>query len=222
MRWVVVSVALAVSGVAQPGAANPVQAGVPHRVRVSFLLAPGLTDAHVLAVQRQVDEIWRPYGVELSWDRGETADPDPPQDWVHVLVQPNAPHDPDPLPATFHLGSLHRRTTAPRGAPAAMIYTTMARLRTLAWRAVNSPYRVPYGNPPAALLESLLARVIAHELGHFLLASNGHADVGLMRANYDGRDALGRADGRYALTARERRALAAAIATRTGTLVARR
>jgi hypothetical protein len=160
--------------------------------------------------------------VELAWDRGDATDPVPPKTWLLVLVRPFNPADPDPLPPTFPLGSLHRRKDPAVGAPGAVIFTTLARIRTLARHAVNDVNRFARGNPPPSLADALLARVIAHELGHYLLDSDAHSRTGLMRDTFVSRDALGTDGDRYALTAEQRRLLRAALAARTGTLVAER
>lgn len=223
VRRVVLSVVLVLMATVAAAEKPPAQVESLPRIRVTFAPPRDLSDERLLGIRRNVDEIWRPYGVQLVWDRGDWTDPVPPLAWVLVLVRPSQPGDPDPLPPSFHLGSLHRRSGSQTAKPGAVIYTTLARVRTLAWRAVMDTQLTAYGNPPTGLVDALLARVIAHELGHYLLDSDVHAPNGLMRESFDRRDAMGGSVNRYSLAPSERGRLVAAMAARTGsTLVAER
>jgi hypothetical protein len=57
--------------------------------------------------------------------------------------------------------------------------------------------------PPLAALMTAraLGRVLAHELGHYLLAFPAHSRVGLMRASFDGRELAGWDRGAFRLEA---------------------
>ena len=60
--------------------------------------------------------------------------------------------------------------------------------------------------PPAwrdALVGRALGRVLAHEIGHYLLASRWHAADGLMRASVDGDELMRPGRGGFAVAARD-------------------
>ena len=70
----------------------------------------------------------------------------------------------------------------------------------------------PFSALPAKLRRTVMARILgrtaAHEIGHYLLASPGHTDRGLMRATFAHGEFLDAGLWRYAIDPRERLLLA--------------
>jgi hypothetical protein len=65
------------------------------------------------------------------------------------------------------------------------------------------------GGAPRLRLEMgrLLGRSLAHELGHYLLGTKGHTEMGLMRAHYDASDARVSVQSDYTLNGNQVAAL---------------
>jgi hypothetical protein len=97
----------------------------------------------------------------------------------------------------------HRRTIADvpilawvslaeTGQPTPAVFVSIAGITSLLLSA--SVRGRPFGERPLALRETLIGqavgRVLAHELGHYLLRSARHADVGLMRPRYSSADLI--------------------------------
>jgi hypothetical protein len=64
----------------------------------------------------------------------------------------------------------------------------------------NTPFAKGTASVQQRLVARLLGRAVAHELGHYLLASKRHSKDGLMRASFDWRDATWNAPGQFRLS----------------------
>jgi hypothetical protein len=138
-----------------------------------------LSAAQLQTFQDQLRRIWEPYDVELTWTQ-RASDRSLPGVYLHVVIdQPAVPGTADTTTKTA-LGSTTFQQT---GLAQDVLYASASGL----WRALQQTrYRgQPVAGLPRVLQEQIvaqaLARVIAHELGHVLLASSGHAARGLMR-----------------------------------------
>ena len=173
-----------------PDGQAAIQAGTSERTAASSPAAHGdivirvrrITGSHVAALDiehlsREVDRLWAAYGVRLEWRDGR--DIVAPADAAHLVVvmQPSSEGSGE-LPrhalATFHRMRRVYSHDAPTGRPDAVIMVALDRARRLA------------ADAPAPAVESsvrvLIARVVAHEIGHYLLESGEHTAYGLMRA----------------------------------------
>ncbi len=131
---------------------------------------PALARAGLIA---EAEAIWHRAGVQLRWAPAIAHDPTRPT--LRVLVmrrEASAVAD-----HTWPVGELIR---AQDGVPFAVVSTTAAR------RVVEA---LGQRHEPQALTDRrlgvVLGRAVAHELGHYLLATRDHAASGLMRAHVD-------------------------------------
>jgi hypothetical protein len=134
------------------------------------------------AVQRaavtEAAAIWSPYNVVVT---GAEPLRTPPHDDATLTVVMN------PMPATLDqmwrapLGAVDFDVT---GAPLHIVTVFIVRLVTMIEEA--RLWHIPPGEWPRAIREQVvgraIGRVIAHEIGHVLLRTTGHAPHGLMRA----------------------------------------
>ena len=159
-------------------------------LQVDMVLAAGAAMPGATAsVTDEVERIWQGSAVSFHWireddARGEHAD-------RVVLV------DITETPA----GGWRVPRTALGGVPMVagrfrqVIYVSPSRVRQL----VRSTGAHPLDAHFDAVYARMLGRVIAHELGHLLLASTGHHPTGLMRASFDKQDVAARTGPRFDL-----------------------
>lgn len=166
-----------------------VEDGLPEcLVPVGLAIDAGvLTPEETAIVREQVTWIWRRYGVAIDWRSGQ-APPVPGR--LSVMIR-------NTFPGTD--GSTRAGTVAvawiefvPSIGPLPFVRaSTDAARRVVA--AMQIEDRTVATNPARSsrALGQTLVRAIAHELGHYLLASTKHADQGLMRAMIPPADFVG-------------------------------
>jgi hypothetical protein len=189
------------------------------RMGISWVVAVVLTwsgAAAQPAVERrtmlqEADAIWRAHGVAVV-----AATPDqaitPPTAEVRLDVRLDrpAPRPTAPLRRARLGAILFDHDNAPATTltiDVAAVESTVARTR---WGGR------PFDLWPPAWRETFvgraLGRVLAHELGHYLLASRVHTADGLMRASFDGDELLRPARGSFAIATRDLPRLRARLA----------
>jgi hypothetical protein len=150
---------------------NPPQARAP-LIDVRLTASADLPALATAALTAEAEAIWRRAGVRLRWpsspDEVSVAS-------LRVLVLQREGRGPGGH--TWAVGELLQDQA---GQPFAVVSTTAAR-RVVAVAG--------HAREPQALsdrrLGVVLGRAVAHEIGHFLLATHGHARSGLMRAHVD-------------------------------------
>ncbi len=157
-------------------------AHVLFRVAIVLGLSGSINVDQLKALRAEASGIWKPYGIELSWfepnaDCGSHQPGDAmPVDWIVQLAA-----DP-PEPSNAVLGSVWFR----EGVPDHTIHLLYAPLSRLVLDAMIGSW--PIGSLPAPVRDRLvgqaLGRVVAHELGHVLLALPAHDRSGLMRPSF--------------------------------------
>ena len=172
--------ALALALVLKPAAA--VHLGVD----ISALAA--MPPRELLAMRREAEAVWKPYGVALTWfhSAGRALTPPGLQDVLTISRDDPADRLASRTPAARRLGSvlfLEGSDTA-ENIVALSVEATRQTVEQARW--ANG--RV--ADWPASLREELLGRalgrVLAHEIGHYLLVWRAHAPDGLMRAAFYG------------------------------------
>jgi hypothetical protein len=164
----------------------------------------------IWTVKKEVTRIWRANGVEIVHPgRGshscleETDETmrlvlaDHPSDLPKRLVVRMSPRA---LGATIQLG----------GVPTNLVLAFADRAVTAAGKVTGCVSR------QSSCVSLLLARVIAHELGHVLLRTSEHSRDGLMRPMFDIDDALAAPGDAYLLAADERDRVARHLRERRG------
>jgi hypothetical protein len=152
---------------------------VRHQLRVRLVPAKGVSDDMLAPVQQEVVELWRPYGVDVVWeDEWREGDPRPKPDLFVYFVDRELQ------------GRVTRGATAVawilfvEGAPRELINVSVAAARRLldATRWLDErPVRMAPISIQDRLIGTMIGRALAHEIGHYLLASSKHADDGLMK-----------------------------------------
>lgn len=132
------------------------------------------------ALQEQVESIWRAGHVRVRWlgAKGEAG----PAPALTILVTPRAVASCCAEGARWTVGELLRFEGTSAIAVASI---------TGAQRVVDQSQRFRLVDLPAFhehRLGVVLGRAVAHEIGHYLLQTNTHAQYGLMRANIDARE----------------------------------
>ena len=172
--------ALALTLVLDP--AGPIQLGVD----ISALAA--MPPRELLAMRREADAVWKPYGVALTWfhSTGRALTPPGLQDVLTISRDDSADRLASRTPAARRLGSvlfLEGSDTA-ENTVALSVEATRQTVDQARW--ANG--RV--ADWPASLREELLGRalgrVLAHEIGHYLLVWRAHTPDGLMSAAFRG------------------------------------
>lgn len=186
MRILVAALVVAVVSVAPAGAQDVTAAGDAPARRVWAHLSDGVT---LTAFQREslkaeVDEVWRALDVAVSW----TADPPEPDGsdrdlYVSVLVDQRPPSA-GVVEGDGTLGAVMYVPAS--GAFRLTVYASPPLTRALLRQ--TAPFL------SAMMLDRLLGRalgrIVAHEIGHLLLASRVHAPDGLMKASFGVHDLL--------------------------------
>ena len=152
------------------------------------------------AMLREADAIWRAHGVALvALAPAHPAPPDAEVRLVVTLDRTPKPPAPGRLPRLGAILFDHDNIPATTLAiEVAAVEATVARTR---WGGR------PFDQWPPAWRDTLvgraLGRVLAHEIGHYLLASRRHAGDGLMRASFDGDELLRPGRHGFAVAARD-------------------
>jgi hypothetical protein len=153
-------------------------------LHVVLTVPPSFSPAVARIAVAEAADIWTPYGVtiDLAGPCGWASD----QSTVLNLV---AAENPAPVPASRAFGGggwqrpLGAITFAPDGTPGPVITVFVADLVQLVSR--THVLGVPEWRWPRALYDlvvgRVMGRVLAHELGHFLLRMPQHTAGGLMR-----------------------------------------
>lgn len=179
------------------GSVGPVPAG--ERVAVVRLLGAleGTSPLELRAARDEVERLWEPAGVTIVWGAGMA-----PADFEVMLT--TAEHT---SASSCTLGEIW----FVNGRPQARLLIRLDHIR----QVIAAARRGVWGPPRQSLATGRVAgRVIAHELGHFLLASREHDRSGLMRARISTDEWLGSHRSPFAVSSASIRALrqSAAIA----------
>jgi hypothetical protein len=153
-----------------------------HRASIVLRLVAGAPVSAVVERRgvREAASIWAQYGVDVRLDAPDCAIPD---DAIVLVVVPGR-HTGEPQVAA--LGALSFGGDVP-GHVITIFYDDV--LRFAEHRGViGSPEPTCQGARRDQIAARVLGRVLAHELGHFLLASRSHAVDGLMKSRQMGPD----------------------------------
>ena len=142
-----------------------------------------------LVAKAEVEEIWRPYGVQIEWE-----DPDKTAALcLQALVDRRRPHRTEN--GTVVLGNTVVHSGAGAQAPIRISYDTIDAL-------VEDDFRTPRLMHEYEVAIAL-GRVLAHEIGHVLLGAPAyHDEVGLMRPNFPSNEFTPSERSRFTLSER--------------------
>lgn len=175
------SVWLAVTAIAVGGAGWTPSAGVlraapePARLNLHLTAVEDLPPSSRHVLISEAAAIWKHEGVHLRWLSGSERATGA---TLRILVVPRtvgAPPDGDPWPVAELLRFEDSRALAIASISGALRVVDQSQRATLFDLPDLREYR----------LGRVLGRAVAHEIGHYLLQSNTHAESGLMRARID-------------------------------------
>ncbi len=146
------------------------EVGVHLRIDHSIATA---VDARLL--EEETASLWRPYGVDLRWDETSAAYARSERSDLEVIVAPGMPGD--ALPGGTEI--LGQATVALEGLSRRPIRVSFNATRRVL--ALQTNRRLAIHSEQDCELARALGRVLAHEIGHVLLAFPNHDSVGLMR-----------------------------------------
>jgi hypothetical protein len=184
MVTVVVNASASANTNANTGAAMSggcaVEGGERRQLRVRLVPAKGVSEGMLAPVQVEVVELWRPYGVDIVWEEEwREGDSRPKPDLFVFFVD-----------RELDRRIVHRGATAVawilfiEGSPRELVNVSVAAARRLLdatqWLD-ERPVRVAPLSVQERLIGTMIGRALAHEIGHYLLASSKHAEEGLMK-----------------------------------------
>jgi hypothetical protein len=171
----------AVAGEARSASKAPVAA--PATLRVALLVDREVSKHVMRTVRTEADRLWARNAVAIEWlIAGEASDAAAD---VVALVGPDSRTCRQPRATDQQaLGCFQARREG-NGPPVIIVFPQRATWMVRGWMASFGAHS------PAGWLESraamLLGRVLAHEIGHYLLGP-GHTTAGLMRAQFEYQD----------------------------------
>ena len=162
-------------------AAAAVSAAGPQRtLNINLATSQELSAVSTGSLVAEVNAIWWHSNLSLVWRTADVSEPLPAmpdsEDWLRVLVLARQTRRAGDA-STFTVGELVRTEGA---RPLAIASLTAAR------RVVDEsvrPHELEHARDSEKRLGVVLGRAVAHEIGHYLLRTSGHATQGLMRAN---------------------------------------
>jgi len=190
-------------------AAAVASAGVPPvHIALAFATGSNLSPVVAAAAVHEADHIWSRYRVVV--DRTLPCGSAPEEATVLTVRTGRSPI-PHTLGTPVALGAI---TFADDGTPYSIVTVFFdLLLRSLGLARIGDAGEDRW---PAELRQRVvgraLGRVIAHEIGHYLLASRRHSSNGLMRAVQPYRELFGEADAGFVLSRSEARRLAESLA----------
>lgn len=190
--------------------------GAPQRLRIRIV--PEAPRAVIVQAQAEVAAIWRPYHLEIEWlDNKVTAGGDQPDLFVYFVDQKMAANTPrrDPAIAWIPFNE---------GVPMHFVRVSwpaaIALLETKSWYD-GLPIARAQSRIRDVVLGRIVGRALAHEIGHYLLGSQVHAETGLMRASLANLELVSPGTGKLRLGHAEERALRASRMATCETLARR-
>jgi hypothetical protein len=158
--------------------------------QVLLTVSPQLPAIARATLVEEAEALWARAGVRLVWRNGADRITETDRA-LRVLVIPRPALNPSARP-DYALGEL-----LSFGPPNALAVVSIDRVQELVKSSATSSTMPP--SLQASRVGIMLGRAVAHEIGHYLLNSRGHAGKGLMRATFDVRELLDRRPGIFEL-----------------------
>jgi hypothetical protein len=194
-----------------PEASSP---AIPPMI-VSVVSAGEMSSRLVAAVLAEADAIWRPSGISFVWRRV------PPVEATPTSID-RAPYVPNTLRLTIgDARGTRQNNRLPLGwivfddvtVPQQEIYLSLANAQAM-MESASGVVGIVHQMPPSqrdTLLARAMGRALAHELGHYLLASKAHTEHGLMKAVLTAVELFQPGNGAFRIEPAQRRAVAARL-----------
>ena len=176
VAWATVAAVWLTVGGGNPSASSA--SDVP--LHVLLTLSSNLTSLTRQTLISEAERIWRHEQVRIEWAHPGQA-LEHPSAPLRVLVVARPPRD-ETASRQWPVAEL-----IPEAEPRALAIASIAGAERVVDEATRSG-AVDGRMPRDRRLGLVLGRAVAHEIGHFLLATSTHADSGLMRASIDARE----------------------------------
>jgi hypothetical protein len=211
-----VAAALFASTASAAGATAPASAVAMPPIIVNVSAAPDVSPVLVAHILAEADAIWRPSGVTFLWRRA-----------ARVVVPYSSASETGPyVPRTLRLVIGPSRGPGRDGrlvlgwilfddvaAPEQEIYLShrnALQMMTESRDSVGDAAQMPIAQRET-LLARAMGRALAHELGHYLLASKVHTEQGLMKAILTAAELFSTDSDRLRIEPAQRRTIAARL-----------
>src|SRR5262245_15298503 len=183
-RWLIVRVLAALSVLSS--AASTAAAEPPFAIVVRF--SPMEKSALLVrAMTREASAVWAPYGVQFVWSADRAGSESVGIDGSFVVVIQRGRRGAQDKSGHHVLGLTHLISGSIDGAPIIIdrdaVEQSLESLHSDRVLAITGHYRLE-----SSEIGRALGRVLAHEIGHVLLAQSMHQPQGLMRASYEAED----------------------------------
>jgi hypothetical protein len=170
---------------------------------INVSASPDIPSTLVALALEETDAIWRNSGFAFAWRQ---APPDHSAAILHVVIGHNV------RPVTeggLALGWIMFEETRPQQE----IYVSYANVEQLldASPGIVGPKDRVTRFEREVLLARAMGRALAHEMGHYLLASKAHTESGLMKAHRTATDFFSYDNRRFKLDAAQRSAITARL-----------
>ena len=206
-RDLLVCSALVVAATATPFGAGEIT--IAH-VGIVLEAPPSFSERRLHTMTEETTAIWRPYGVSISWLTPLQVHEPGPDVRIIVRMPISAPERGAGGAPQRPLGSVLFVDGIPDGVITIRPETVEAVIPATGWngrRLTEAPWGIQEDYAGRAL-----GRVLAHELGHYLLAQKSHAQTGLMRATFKDSELVGTNRRAFQLQPRDLPALGTRLA----------
>jgi hypothetical protein len=191
-RLVLRVLGLAIAG-ASVSAGSALVAAEPVSVRLA-IDAPAVPESVQQAALAEVARIWTPYGFDVAAGARPSAQP---------AVAIRVVYDAERRGVGDELGDIHFEADGTPSPTITILYGTVVHLAESGEVLGTDPSLLPVSARDGAIGRAV-GRVLAHEIGHFLLRSPHHPDSGLMRARFDAAALTSPDAGLFQLTTTDR------------------
>ena len=174
----IIGIALGLQGTAARAASDAIIPETTPVLNLRLAISNELPDVSRKALINEAESIWRNAHVQLRWFVGDTGPESGPV--LKILVTHRAVVTPDGH--RWAVGELLRFEDSSAIAMASISAALRIVEENQELRLVDLPAMRQYK------LGVVLGRAVAHEIGHYVLATNTHAPYGLMRASIDARE----------------------------------
>jgi len=172
-------------------------------VGITIAMSGSTTPAQIDAMKAEASLLWKPYGVVLTWfDRADDCSFTDTHPWitpVDTLINivadgPGGESGVRPGPSmqgrdvqTLRLGNVR---FTDRGEVDRVVHLDLSHVQAMVVESSLGGVAIHTWPPPVRdrIIGRALGRVVAHELGHILLAMPSHSHTGLMRATLSAAD----------------------------------
>jgi hypothetical protein len=169
-------------------------------IGITVVVGPGIAPALVTRILDETDAVWRATGFRFAWVR-DTQLPT-----VLRVTIDNAQGI--PIDGATTLGWIHFDERSVPDPDIHLSYANAMDLLRHSVGVVGNAEQMPVAERQL-LLGRAMGRALAHEIGHYLLASKAHTDKGLMATRRSAYELFSAERARFAIDAGEQGAMAA-------------